>query len=548
MSKAWWDGACSFARLSPDFPILKQERTLGFSPNRTQYLILFAEERPSRFSSNMGPVVDRILLSGLLASTALAQSCPDYSTHSKERNLPLSPGRYELAYQRPDPQCRTFVSSVVDDAITNMSLAITDPDLFRLFENTLPNTLDTAIKWRGHAHNNSREELAFIVTGDINAMWLRDSANQIKSYLSFLAADPSPDSLAGLFRGVINLQARYILTSPYCNAFQPPAESSLEHAPSGGSKAQITPPYDTTAVFECKFELDSLASFLDLSYSYFRATGDYAFFGEFQWVPAVQQILVTALSIMLPTYRPDGEVAPLEYTFQQETKRATETLINNGIGSPANNGTGLIRSVFRPSDDATMFPFLIPSNMMLAKCLEDASGILGLLNQSTILDGNITEIKMGMGLFAHYIRYGIDLYGVVPVSTLDGGVETVYGYEVDGFGSVNLMDDANIPSLLAAPLMGFLSRDDPVYRRTRARILSPKNPYFMRGTEFSGVGGPHVGPGRAWPMASIVQILTSDDDDEIVSTLKSLLGSTAGLGLIHESVNASNTEDWTRQW
>ena len=499
----------------------------------------------------MKRVTLRFLLFSLLASPSFSQSCPDYAAYSKERNKPFSAGRFKLAYQRPDLSCRTFTSSTVDEAIRNMSSVITDPDLYRLFENSFPNTLDTAIKWRGHARSNPKEELAFVVTGDINAMWLRDSANQMKSYLPLVVADSSPDRLASLFRGVINLQARYILTSPYCNAFQPPEESNLEHAPTGGSTAQISPPYDTAAVFECKFELDSLASFLDISYSYFSATSDSAFFAAHRWISAVHYVVNTARSMMAPTYRDDGSVAPLPYTFQQETRRATETLANDGIGSLAANGTGLIRSAFRPSDDSTMLPFLIPSNMMFARCLEDATAILdSMLENSSSLTSNILPLRHDMWAFAQSLRAGIAEHGIVPVvsKSRDRDAEMVYAYEVDGFGSAILMDDANLPSLLAAPLLGYLSRDDPVYRRTRARILSSENPYFMRGPALSAVGGPHVGPGMAWPMASIVRILTSDDDAEMESTLRELVSSTAGLGLIHESVNSSDAQGWTRQW
>ncbi|KAK0732986.1 duf1237 domain-containing protein, partial [Lasiosphaeria miniovina] len=484
-------------------------------------------------------------------------SCPDYSAYSQQRHIPLSSGRYALSWQRPAPACRTFNSSVVEAAITHITADIADPDLARLFENSYPNTLDTAVRWRGRAADNN-EELAFIITGDIDAMWLRDSANQLMSYLPLLGPSSSPSNssggdLASLYRGVINLQARHVLTAPFCNSFQAPRESGIAAATNSAAASDVVvPPYDAAAVFECKYELDSLAAFLQLSAAYLSATGDRGFFARAasQWAAAARAALATARAMRdAPTYDDgDGHVVKSPYTFTRQTTRATETLANDGAGSPVGNGTGLVRSAFRPSDDSTLFQLLVPANMMFARGLARAAGVADAAG-----DG---ALAAEMRNFAAELGAAVEQHGVVRVPVLrgagTGGTETVYAYEVDGFGSAAIMDDANIPSLLAAPLLGYVNATDALYRRTRARTLAPPaaggNPYFMQGPVLSAVGGPHVGPGMAWPMALIVQIMTSDDDAEVTAALGQILRSTDGLGLIHESVNTFNASQWTRQW
>ncbi|KAK3486835.1 uncharacterized protein B0T23DRAFT_234506 [Neurospora hispaniola] len=495
--------------------------------------------------------------------------CPDYSSYAKTRHEPFSTGRHALPYQRPAPPCRTFNSSVIESFISNMSTIITDPDLYRLFENTYPNTLDTAIKWHGSAANNSAEELTFIITGDINAMWLRDSANQLASYLPFLAPSSSRDSLASLYRGVINLQARYLLTSPFCNSFQPPSESGIPPATnSAASSDTVYPPYDPEKVFECKYELDSLASFLQISAQYHAATNDTAFFGRFQWLEAVQTVLDTAKAMMTPTYGPEGQVLQSPYTFTRMTTRTTETLANDGLGNPVARDIGLIRSAFRPSDDSTIFQFLIPSNMMFAKYAGDVAPIVSSLSSfssepASGLKVPPANLSTSLSSLSTSLREAISKHAIISLPTTLNSTETeekIYAYEIDGYGSFSLMDDANLPSLLSAPLFDYFfsssssssssnSSSDPVYQRTRTHILGTNtNPYMMHGPVINAVGGPHAGPGMAWPMASIVRIMTSSDDEEIYAVLKELVGSTDGLGLIHESVNSFDGRKWTREW
>ncbi|KAF2120254.1 hypothetical protein BDV96DRAFT_642097 [Lophiotrema nucula] len=469
----------------------------------------------------------------------VSAQCPDYLDYALQYHAPFSEGKYNLSYQRPSEECRTFKSQGVEDLITRYQTVIKDPDLYRLFQNSYPNTLDTAIKWKGYAANNSEEELTFIITGDINAMWLRDSANQMQSYLPLLNASSDPNSIASLYRGVINLQARYLLTQPYCNSFQPPVESGVEIAPNpSASDDTVNPPFTNSSVFECKYELDSLAAFLEVSANYYNATGDTAFFGKFQWVSAVEAVLKVAEDMTTPTYGSDGAVLTSPYTFTRLNTRSTETLANDGLGNPTANGTGLIRSAFRPSDDSTIFQLFIPANMMFSSFLASTSEIMGKLNTS-----NSAALAQKMSDLSKSLQQAIEEHGVVDHPTHG----QVYAFEVDGFGGTTIMDDANIPSLLSAPFINY-PVDPDIYDNTRELVLSATNPYFMRGPVISAVGGPHQGPGFAWPMASIVRILTSDDDDEIVDQLRQIVSSTDGLGLVHESVNSFNVTNWTRQW
>ncbi|KAK4553754.1 hypothetical protein LTR86_009252 [Recurvomyces mirabilis] len=479
---------------------------------------------------------NNIITTALAAATAVYADCPDYLSYALVPHGPFSGGTYNLSYMRPDPACRTFNSTIVESAVTNISNLITDPDLKRLFVNSYPNTLDTAIKWKGTA-NGSDEELTFVITGDINAMWLRDSANQMQSYLPLLTASDAYNSLASLYRGVINLQARYLLIDPYCNSFQPPIESGVSPSPNpSASDDTVRPNYTNTSIFECKYELDSLAAFLEVSSNYYNATQDATFFKKYQWVDAVETILEVATNMTVPTYTADGNVSVLSYSFTRLTNRASETTENGGLGNPFNNGTGLIRSFFRPSDDATIFQGFIPANMMFSRYLASASLIAAAIGEN--------DLAQRMSCMASGLRDAITASGIV--TTRSGG--QIYAYEVDGYMGQNIMDDANIPSLLAAPFFGYLDVNDTVYQNTRQLILSAQNPYFMRGPDISAIGGAHDGPGYAWPMAAIVRILTSDDDAEITQQLQEIVSTTDGLGLIHESINTYNISDWTRQW
>ena len=381
-------------------------------------------------------------------------------------------------------------------------------------------------------------------------MWLRDSANQILSYQSLLRASESEKSLASLYRGVINAHSRYIKISPYCHAFQPPIESEIRPATNGAySQNKLKRPYNRELTFDCKWELDSLASFLELSVVYFEATGDSSPFIRPSYLQTINVILESVEGMRSTTYKADGHVDDSPYTFEGWTNRATETHSNNGLGNPTQSGTGLIRTFFRPSDDATIFQFHVPSNIMFAHYLSLAADLLSKLSPDLPPESvaNISQTISHMRLLSTEINNGVKRHAIVPHPT--NPIEQIYAYEIDGYGSVNLMDDANLPSLLSLPLYSNIADiNDPVYLSTRSFALGSSNPYWSWGPQISAIGGPHNGPGRAWPLASIVRVLTSNDTEEIKGQLSMLLDSTAGLGLVHESVHTFNENAWSRQW
>lgn len=478
-----------------------------------------------------------------LAPVSFAQ-CPIYSRYASEQHEPLSKGGLNLSYARPIEPCRTFVSQEVEDTIERLRHVIADPDIFRVFENSWPSTLDTTIAWQGYATGTGdengtitgeKEELTFIITGDIEAMWLRDSANQLQAYLSVLKPSTSQNSLASLFRGAINLQARYILESPFCNAFQAPEESGIKRGSSANSD-RITPAFDYMRVFSCQWELDSVASFLQLSADYADATRDYEFFRHSSnWTKAVELVLNTAESMMIDSYTSDGAWQHTPYTY---CAPYGGTPINDCNGSPHKGHIGLVRSFHRPSDDACTFQYLIPSNMMFSAALNASSFIMDAVSPPS---GNLTSWMRKMSTL---LNRGIEAHGIVN-SASHG---KIYAYEVDGYGSANIMDDPNVPSLLSAPFLHYTTLHDPVYANTRRKILSRDSPYYSHGPIISGIGSPHTLPGRAWPMSLIMRILTSEDDDEILDNLGMLVRSTAGLGVMHESVDSRHGDVWTRQW
>ncbi|KAL4892269.1 hypothetical protein BDV59DRAFT_180368 [Aspergillus ambiguus] len=473
----------------------------------------------------------------------LKRACPDYVSYSSTGHAPYSGGPLNLPFQRPAAECRTFASPAVEQVIDDVTSRMVDKDLAQLFRNAFPNTLDTTVRW--HTDGTSKKARdstpsqwegpqTFVVTGDINAEWLRDSTNQLTGYQKLAKKD---NKLYSLILGAINTQAEFVIQSPYCNAFQPPPPSGLQ-ATNNGQDDKVHPAYEPSVVFECKYELDSLANFLALATEFHEHTGSTDFLTD-RWYKALNTVLQVLDAQSKPTFNNNDQYVINQYTFQRKTTLGTETLNLAGVGNPLNKGTGLIRSAFRPSDDATILGFFIPPNAMMAVQLQKTAQMLRAAGgaQNTELANDLQQ--RGEGLDRAVREHGV-------VSHPKYG--DVFAFEVDGYGSRILMDDANVPSLLALPVLGYVPVDDPVYQNTRRMVLDKDaNPYYLTGSAFHGIGGPHIGLENAWPMSLLVQAMTSDSDAEITECIN-LVRNSSLLGLVHESINVNNIKDYTRSW
>ncbi|EJP67724.1 DUF1237 domain protein [Beauveria bassiana ARSEF 2860] len=477
----------------------------------------------------------------------LKKACPNYANYATYPHHPLSTGKLKLPFQRPSPECRTFRSDAIENVIHDVTSRMKDADLARLFENAFPSTTDTTIKFHSKEKDQGFVRMtgsrwaedddawngpqSFVITGDIIAEWLRDSTNQLRPYQELASKD---SAIFELILGAINTQSEYIIEAPYCNAFQPPPISDLPVSANGQDDV-VYPAYEPSAVFECKYELDSLAHFLKIGNDFYEHTGSSDFVNK-RWLSAVDAVLSVLEEQSKPTFNDDGDYVRNEYTFQRKTNTGTETLNLLGVGNPLNNGTGLVRSAFRPSDDATILGFFIPANAMMSVELGRAAAMLNKIGK----DAAGAELDK----WSKTIREGVMEHGVIEHKTFG----KIFAYEVDGFGSSIIMDDANYPSLLALPLMGFVDVKDPIYQNTRKMLLSKKgNPYYLTGKKFKGIGGPHIGLKNAWPMSLLVQAQTSDDDDEIMACVNMVLAASPK-GLVHESVDVNYIAQYTRSW
>jgi meiotically up-regulated gene 157 (Mug157) protein len=428
------------------------------------------------------------------------------------RRAVAAPDAPAFSPRRPPLGERRFTSPAVEATIAAVKGEVADAELGWLFETCFPNTLDTTVRFTERAGRPD----TFVITGDIEAMWLRDSTAQVWPYLPLAKEDPA---LQRLLAGVVRRQTACILVDPYANAFN--------DGPKGSEWAK-----DLTdmkpELHERKWEVDSLCYPVRLAHGYWRATGDASVF-DVEWRAAAAAVLRT----FREQQRKEGK-GP--YSFCRTTSVAYDTVPLGGYGNPT-RPVGLVHSAFRPSDDACVYPFLVPSNLFAVVSLRQLAEV----SETVTKDA---AFALECRTLADEVAAALVLHALVPHPRHG----TVWAYEVDGFGNALFMDDANVPSLLSLPYLGCGTAADPAYVRTRRLVLSEDNPYFFRGKAAEGVGGPHVGLGMIWPLGITIRALTSSNDAEVLSCLRALKATHAGTGFMHESFDQDDPTRFTRKW
>jgi len=390
---------------------------------------------------------------------------------------------------RPPLAQRKFTSKAVEAMIEKVKKDLPNKELGWLFENCFPNTLDTTVDFE----IIDGKPDTYVITGDIDAMWLRDSTAQVWPYIPLTKNDPE---LKQLIKGVINRQMKCILLDPYANAFYKDFNKVSEW------KDDITKM--KPGIHERKWEIDSLCYPVRLSYGYWKQTGDTSVFDS-NWKEAMKLIIQT-----FTEQQRKNNNGP--YSFQRTTAWATDGVPLSGYGYPV-KPCGLIVSTFRPSDDCTLLPFLIPSNLFAIEILGQMAELLSLYAV------NETALAAKAKALQQEVKKAVNEHGIIQHPKFG----RIIAFEVNGYGSFHMMDDANVPSLLSLPYLGAIKATDPLYQNTRKVVLSENNPFFYKGKAGEGVGGPHTGADTIWPMSIILRAITSIDNKEINHCVKTLV-------------------------
>lgn len=419
--------------------------------------------------------------------------------------------KYDRPNLRPSISDRKFISESVEAKIRQVTASIKDPEVAWLFENCYPNTLDTTV----FSGTRDGKPDTFVITGDIDALWLRDSTAQVTPYLPLARTD---EKLREMIRGLIHRHAFSILLDPYANAFL--------KDPNGKGWDDL--PKNKPGVHERKWEVDSLCYAMRLSYQYWKTTGDTSPF-DAEWQEAMRTIYRTFRTEQLK----DG---PSPYRFIRRTTDMFDAPPFQGEGYPV-KPCGLLRSAFRPSDDSTILPLLIPSNMFAVVELRHLAEMF----QTIVKDAKFAAECRSLAV---EVEQAIMKHAVIDHPKFG----RIFAYEVDGFGNAMFMDDANVPNLMSIPYLGFVQASSPIYQNTRRFVLSDSNPYFASGKAASGVGSPHTGKRSIWHIGITMRALTSTNNAEIAECLAMIKRTHAGTGFMHESFNPDDPAKFTRKW
>lgn len=426
---------------------------------------------------------------------------------------PLYSKSKDFISKRPQLNDRKFTSKAVEAKIAEIKSQIKDPEIAWLFENCYPNTLDTTVEM---GELNGKPD-TFVITGDIHALWLRDSTAQVWPYLPLLKDD---EELKKLVKGLVNRQTYCVLIDPYANSFNKDESIGWES----------DEPKNKPGVHERKWELDSLCYVIRLAHGYYKITGDSSIF-DADWDKAMRLIVET----MIVEQRKNGK-SPYYFIRNCSSTSMIDAPAFWGTGRPM-KPIGLISCMFRPSDDATDLGFLIPSNLFAIRELNHLSEIY-----SEVMKDE--KFALQCKNLANEVQEAIMEFAVVKHPVFG----KIYAYEIDGFGSHLFLDDANVPSLMSLAYLGVHKASDPLYKNTRNFLLSDYNPYFLRGKSATGQASPHTGKDNIWPMGIILRAMTSTNENEITECLKMLKATHAETGFMHESFHKDDPMNFSRKW
>ncbi len=404
------------------------------------------------------------------------------------------------------------LDNAIDEIInTYLEKLPEDEKLRTVFSNTYASSAKSTVEFLENGE-------VFMLTGDIPAMWLRDSSAQVVHYLDFMEDYPI---LNDLVSGLIKRQMRYINIDPYANAF------NIDDSELRGHHTDETD-FKSKWQWERKYEIDSLCYPVWLLNEYWQRTKDESIFND-----VVEDAFNNIIDVWTVEQNHETES---EYFFMRDTTVPTDTLVREGKGAKTAH-TGMTWSGFRPSDDACDYGYLVPANMFAVVALDYIQKFAAEIFKNEDLANRAQNLR-------NEIEAGINNHAIVE----DEDFGKIYVYETDGLGNYNLMDDANVPSLLSIPWLRYRDNDDEIYQNTRKFILSKKNPFFYEGEYAKGIGSPHTPKNYIWHIALSMQGLTARTREEKLDIIDTLLKTDGGTDVMHEGFDPNNPSRFTREW